>query len=157
RTPTEGNGSGRTFRPPTSWPRRCRKHPAAWPNPTQEGLTMCDSNAPPKGYNGWTNYETWNVALWIDNEQGSYNHRRELAREACVNAEAGRSFTRKESATQILAGLLKEWIEEGNPVAKQASVYADLVNAALSEVNWHELAENWLEDEDLADENTEAD
>ena len=23
-------------------------------------------------YNGWTNYETWNVALWIDNERGTY-------------------------------------------------------------------------------------
>jgi hypothetical protein len=28
-------------------------------------------------YNGWTNYETWNVALWINNEEGLY----ELARE----------------------------------------------------------------------------
>ena len=25
-----------------------------------------------KTYNGWTNYETWAVGLWIDNEQGSY-------------------------------------------------------------------------------------
>jgi hypothetical protein len=24
-------------------------------------------------YNGWTNYETWNVALWIDNGKGLYN------------------------------------------------------------------------------------
>lgn len=25
-----------------------------------------------KGYNGWTNYETWNVALWIQNDQSFY-------------------------------------------------------------------------------------
>ena len=24
-------------------------------------------------YNGWTNYETWNVALWIQNDPGFYD------------------------------------------------------------------------------------
>lgn len=28
-------------------------------------------------YNGWSNYETWNVKLWIDNEEGSYDYWRE--------------------------------------------------------------------------------
>jgi len=28
-------------------------------------------------YNGWSNYETWNVALWIQNDPGFYDLARE--------------------------------------------------------------------------------
>jgi hypothetical protein len=31
------------------------------------------TNLTDTSYNGWTNYETWNVALWINNTEGLYN------------------------------------------------------------------------------------
>ena len=38
-----------------------------------------DTDNPSKAttYNGWTNYETWNVALWMDNDYGNYLKARE--------------------------------------------------------------------------------
>jgi len=25
-------------------------------------------------YNGWTNYQTWAVKLWMDNDEGAYRY-----------------------------------------------------------------------------------
>ena len=92
-------------------------------------------------YNGWKNYETWNVALWIDSEEGSYNERRELARSARSVGE--------------YAQTLKEWVEEMAPDLG-ASMFSDLLNAALSEVDWREIAEAWYAEEEREAEEAEA-
>ena len=35
--------------------------------------TTFQANIQETTYNGWENYETWNVALWISNDEGLYN------------------------------------------------------------------------------------
>jgi hypothetical protein len=89
-------------------------------------------------YNGWTNYETWATASWIENEQSSYNHSHFLAE--LVKEEHHEQSDR----VGCLATKLKDWIEELNPLADQADLFCDLLNAAISEVDWHEIAENFL-------------
>lgn len=107
-----------------------------------------------KRYNGWTNYETWATALWLDNDAGSHEYWRELARE-CRDAAGDAPqvhdeiWTEEQAARYELADRIKQEVTEGTPVTAEASLYADLLGAALSEVNWNEIAENWLAD--LAD------
>ena len=43
-------------------------------NTNQNQMTATyQRNALDISYNGWENYETWNVALWINNDQGLYD------------------------------------------------------------------------------------
>src|SRR5262245_40857636 len=95
-------------------------------------------------YNGWRNYETWAVHLWLSNEQDSYEYWRDLAREAWLHAEGTDILTREQVARRGLAERLMDEIEEHSPCT-DAGLYADLLNAALSEVGWYEVAEAFLE------------
>jgi len=99
-----------------------------------------------EGYNGWSNYETWNVALWIDNDEGSYNYWRERSREI-LESDLSDDFAPPErKAVWLLADEIKDTIEDMSPLASEASLYSDLLGAALSEVDWREIAEHYLEE-----------
>ena len=102
-------------------------------------------------YNGWTNYETWNWKLWMDNDQGSYEYWRERSFQAYREAEPQFDWETKESAAVILLAneleqdceemaesFMGEWINSG-PLA-------DILNAGLSGINWHEIAQSLIDD-----------
>jgi len=97
-----------------------------------------------KEYNGWFNYETWLAKLWMDNEEGTYNYWNENAQEVYDNSEADRTFTRDERAALDLAERLKDEFEQQQP--EVTGFWADMINAAMSEVNWHEIAVHLIDD-----------
>lgn len=95
-------------------------------------------------YNGWYNYETWVCALWLQNDQGSCSYWEEMTNE-CKDV-------------YNLSQVIKDEIEENDPTNDQASMYADLMSAAISEINFNEIAHHFWDDYRQEDnENTEED
>jgi len=96
-------------------------------------------------YNGWTNYETWAVNLWMSNDQGSDSYWNETAQELYNDADSDKTFTREERAALDLSDRLKDEHEQSQPDLG-ATLWTDLLGAAMSEVNWYEIAEHYIAD-----------
>lgn len=90
-------------------------------------------------YNGWTNYETWLVNLWQDNDQGEQTYWQEQA-EGCLAVDSDR-------AVISLADIMREHYESASAdLSGVTGFWADLLGAALSEVNWREIAQHRIGD-----------
>lgn len=75
-------------------------------------------------YNGWSNYETWLVNLWLS----------EFLQELDIDD------------VSTLADYIEEYLEENNPIKETSGLYVDLLTSALKEVNYREIAEDILDE-----------
>jgi hypothetical protein len=95
-----------------------------------------------EGYSGYKNYETFQVSLWIDNDQGLYEIQQEMAQNHMNNYD-----TKEEALEEAhkLGDSLQTWVEDMKPT-DLTGVFETLLDAALGEVHWPELAEVALVD-----------
>jgi len=86
-----------------------------------EGITRED-----RKYNGWVNYETWSVNLWLTNDQSMYN----------MAYECG--------DVQSLKELVENFVDGNNEECLLIpSMAQDLVNSALSECDFYEIFDHF--------------
>ena len=94
-------------------------------------------------HNGYTNYETWATALWLDNDQGYHQRVRGIvsgARFGLSEFSSIRRFVEEELEDFVQSMLLTE--------DTPANLASDLLAHSLGRVNWREMAENYLAEED---------
>ena len=91
-------------------------------------------------YNGWTNYETWNANLWLDNDWQLSE------RIALITADLFSSYEDTNDITHKLSDSIKALFIDDMPELV-ASFYSDMISASLSEVNFYEIASHFVENE----------
>ena len=84
-------------------------------------------------YSGWSNYETWCVNLWVTNEPDTEEQLRMLAQ--------------VDASTPHRADCLKRYVSDMAPI-EGATMFVDLLRAALDNVAWWEIIENHEHDDD---------
>ena len=111
-------------------------------------------------YQGWQNYPTWCIHLWISNEEGLYRAWRDEARTCREDAPghwrpsglSGSDPVRELKFATIvdLADKLKDsWeYQASEPENRQEGFWADLQSWALAQVDWQEVAAALLEELD---------
>jgi len=96
-------------------------------------------------YNGWKNYPTWCVNLWLSNDEPLYREALERVRCCSDDLEVPSYFTQEEALRFSVADTFKDWVTDELAPDLGASFAADLLGYALGEVDWHEIADAWLE------------
>jgi hypothetical protein len=107
-------------------------------------------------YNGWKNHATWAVGMFLDGNYdgpGTYYGAIETVRNVLEGEHPTFDYwTVEQSHRYNVADALKDYVEEmtnpsmvddDHPVQLEGLV-ADLFGAALSSVDWDELADAWI-------------
>ena len=92
-----------------------------------------------ESYCGWSNYDTWNFKLWLDNEQNT--------QEMVLNVVkyAYKTFDKKYEAIYHIQTFLENYATENAPQLENG-FYLDVLNASVRSVNYYQIADAYFYD-----------
>lgn len=97
-------------------------------------------------YNGWKNYPTWAVNLWLSNDEPLYREALYRTQAEMVDpSHTSEHWDAEQTARFNVADMLKDWVTDELAPDLGASFASDLLGYALGEVNWEEIADSWIE------------
>ena len=85
-------------------------------------------------YNGWENYATWAVNLWLSNDEGLY-------RNVCGIVEDAEDEAEAEERIKGYVEELEELSKEKEAGDELKSMFEDI--GSMGRVDWGEIAEAW--------------
>lgn len=100
---------------------------------------------------GWSNYETWCVNLYWQNEEGKYRWALELIAQATESIDLDDSEEcESENFDRVtwLAWAIEKATQASMPVHLENTrgMWGDLLSHALGQVDYREIATEWLEE-----------
>ena len=100
-------------------------------------------------YNGWSNWETWNANLWIDNDW-------RMSESFSLQAGDLLGSYEKDEAIERLSGRIEEFFRAQMP--ETSGFFDDIVSMVMRDVNWREIAQSIIDDwmEEYNNEESEA-
>jgi len=101
--------------------------------------------------NGHKNYETWVTAVWVSNEYDEYQKWCRFASKLEDEAPDAQQvedgwWTEKEYVKFSLADRMKADYHHASPLRDDASLFSDLMGAALDSVDWEGVASQFVEE-----------
>lgn len=98
-------------------------------------------------YNGWTNHATWSANMWLDSDMDLHD----LSVEHLQRAIDHGTSDIRDSAIDSMADELRDSVDSAADdwTSGKNNLLVDLLNAALRDIDWREIAENRVGDVEL--------
>lgn len=90
-------------------------------------------------YNGWTNYETWLLKAWINNDETDYNYFQNVARQTLENVAD------KDKQQADFADHIKNYFADKKPRIKPI-FFQMLLETAFGRIDFKDISISILED-----------